>query len=130
MFVGSCTLGIICKYENRMPKVARNVFNIGEVWNPVCCHSNKTVKLKLWSTFSRIYCKESNISDTNWLRYPFSPYLIKIWLRVWHHHLANLHIIKLLFTIFKYLFLFQRYLKIVNSIFLLMQATCLRFKMA
>ena len=27
------------------------------------------------------YCKESNIADTNWLRYP-SSYLIKIWLSV------------------------------------------------
>ena len=40
------------------------------------------------------YCKESNISDTNWLRYLFSSYLIKIWLSVWCHHLANLHILK------------------------------------
>ena len=24
------------------------------------------------------YCKESNVSDTNWLRYLFSSYLIKI----------------------------------------------------
>ena len=38
------------------------------------------------------YCKKSNISDTNWLRYPFSSYLVKIWLSVWRHHLANLHI--------------------------------------
>jgi len=28
------------------------------------------------------YSKESNISDTNWLRYLFSSYLIKIWLSV------------------------------------------------
>ena len=28
------------------------------------------------------YCKESNISDANWLRCPFSSYLIKIWLGV------------------------------------------------
>ena len=28
------------------------------------------------------HCKESNISDTNWLRYLFSSYLIKIWLSV------------------------------------------------
>jgi len=51
-----------------MPKVAGKVFNIGEVWNPVCCHGNKTVKLELRSMFSRkkSYCKESNISDTNW----------------------------------------------------------------
>ena len=40
------------------------------------------------------YCKESNISVTNWLRYLFSSYLIKIWLSIWRHHLANLHILK------------------------------------
>ena len=39
-------------------------------------------------------CKEPNISDTNWLRYLLSSYLIKIWLRVWCHHWANLHILK------------------------------------
>ena len=30
------------------------MFDIVEVWNPVCCHGNKTVKLILWSTVSRI----------------------------------------------------------------------------
>ena len=40
------------------------------------------------------YCKESNISDTNWIRYLFSSYLIKTWLSIWRHHLANLHILK------------------------------------
>ena len=40
------------------------------------------------------YCKESNISDTNWLRYLFSPYLFQIWLSIGRHHLANLHILK------------------------------------
>ena len=40
------------------------------------------------------YCKVSNISVTNWLRYLFSSYLNKIWLSVWRHHLANLHILK------------------------------------
>ena len=28
------------------------------------------------------YFKESNISDTNWLRYLFSSYLIKTWLGI------------------------------------------------
>ena len=28
------------------------------------------------------YCKESNISDTNWLRYLFSSYRSKIMLRI------------------------------------------------
>ena len=41
-----------------------------------------------------MYCKESNISATNWLRYIFPSYLIKIWLSVWCHHWANLHILK------------------------------------
>ena len=54
MLVGSCIWCTICKYENGTPKLARNAFDIGEVWNPVCCHGNKTVKLKLWSTLSRI----------------------------------------------------------------------------
>ena len=40
------------------------------------------------------YHKESNISLPNWLRYPFSSYLIKLWLSVKHYHLANLHILK------------------------------------
>ena len=40
---------------------------------------------KLLSTYCvaplvEYYCKKSNISDTNWLRYLFSSYLIKIWL--------------------------------------------------
>ena len=34
--------------------MARRGFNIGEVWNPVCLHGNRTVKIVLWSTFSRI----------------------------------------------------------------------------
>ena len=28
------------------------------------------------------YCEESNISDTNWLRYLFSSYMSKIMLRI------------------------------------------------
>jgi len=33
------------KYPNGMSKVARKAFNIEKVWNPVCCHGDKTVKL-------------------------------------------------------------------------------------
>ena len=36
-----------------MLKRARNAFNIGEVWNLVCCHGNKSFKLVLCCTFSR-----------------------------------------------------------------------------
>ena len=34
--------------------MVRNAFHFGEVWNPVCCHGNKTFKFVLWSTFGRI----------------------------------------------------------------------------
>ena len=57
--------------QNGTPKVARNAFNIGEVWNPVCRHGNRIVKLVFWAHLVESYCKESNISDTNWLRYVF-----------------------------------------------------------
>ena len=39
-------------------------------------------------------CKESSISDTNWLKYLFSSKLIEIRLSLFCHHLANLHILK------------------------------------
>ena len=46
------------------------------------------------ATLVEPYCKKSNISEKNWLRYPCLSYLIKIWSRVWRHHLTNLHILK------------------------------------
>ena len=54
MLSGSCKWGTISKYQNGMPNVARKAFNIGEVWNPVCCHGNRTVQLILWTKFSWI----------------------------------------------------------------------------
>ena len=64
------------------------------------------------------YCKESNIPDTSWLRYLFSV----------------CDVITGLICIFEnleYLRNDKRYLKVVNSIILLIQATCLLcFKMA
>ena len=68
MPVGSCIRGAIWKYENGTPKLARNASN--KVWNPVCCHGNKTIKLKLWSTLGNIllqrikhfWCKLAEIS--------------------------------------------------------------------
>ena len=41
------------KCQNEKTKVAAKALNIGEVWNPVCCHGSKTVKLTLWSTLSK-----------------------------------------------------------------------------
>ena len=54
MLAESYILATISKYQNGTPKVARKAFNIVEVWNPVCCHGNKTLGFVLRSTFSRI----------------------------------------------------------------------------
>ena len=67
-------------------------FNIGKVWNPVCCHGNKTVKLKPWSTISKILLQRI----TNWYKLTeisFSIRFDKIWLSVWRHQVANSHIL-------------------------------------
>jgi len=92
----SCRWGTTGKYQNGMPKVARKALIIGEVWNPVYCHGNKTVKLILWDTSGRIslqrikhfWCKLAKISvfiisDQNLVEL--------IW---WHNHLANLQVLK------------------------------------
>ena len=54
MLAESCIYSAVSKYQNGTPKVARKAHNMGEVWNPVRCHGNRTVKLILWRTFSRI----------------------------------------------------------------------------
>ena len=53
MLAGSSIWGTICTYQNETPKVPINAFDIGEVWNPACCHGNQTVALIFWSN-SRI----------------------------------------------------------------------------
>ena len=50
-------------------EVARNVFDIEEVWNP-----NVVMVTKLFSSYcgaplAESCCRESNFSDTNWPRY-------------------------------------------------------------
>ena len=80
-------------YQNRTPKMASKAFNIREVWNPVCCHDNKTAMLILWSTSSRILLQRIKHFWYK-LGYLFPSYLIIIRLSLWRHHLANLHILK------------------------------------
>ena len=53
------------------------------------------------------YCKESNISDENWPRYLCSSYMIKTWLSVCRHHLANLH--TFVFLYFRLIFLINKH---------------------
>ena len=80
----------------------------------------KLLSSKCGAHLAESCCKESNISDTNCLMYLFSSYLIKTWLSIRHHHLPNLHILKTLISLEEK--------EIANSIFILMQPTCLCFQ--
>ena len=127
MSAGSCIRGTICKYEKGTLKVARNVFNIGEVWNPVCCYGNKTTKLIFCIIFSRILLQRIKHF---WYKLAEISFFI-----IFDKNLVeyNYDLITWLICIFdklEYLWNEKRYLKTVNSSFLLIQTTCLRFKMA
>ena len=92
LYAGSCIWCAVNKYQNGMAKVTKKAFSMGRSGTHVA------MVTELLSSYWRAhlvesYCKVSNISDSNWLRYIFW-YLNKIWLSVWHHHLANLHILK------------------------------------
>jgi len=109
----------------RTRKAASKTFNITEVWNSICCHGNKTGKLILWSACSRIlpqrirhfWCKLAEISSYHsWSKFGW-VYDIVTWLIY-------------IFQKLRYLWNKIRSLKMVNSLLLLVQTTCLCFKMA
>ena len=77
-----------------MPRVARNAFNIGEVWNPVCCHGNKIVKLKLWSTFSTILLQRIKHLRYKLAEISFFIIFDQNLVKYMTYHLVNLHILK------------------------------------
>ena len=64
MLAGSGIRETISKHENGTPKVAKNAFNIGEVWNPVhiCTllalfqHSNSCLQSKTTYNMDSIQC--------------------------------------------------------------------------
>ena len=97
MLAGSCIWSAVKKYQNGTAKVAKKAFNMERSGTQyVAMHY---VAMQLSSSYWRAhlvesYCKVSNISNINWPRYLFPSYLNKIWLSVWRHHLANLHILK------------------------------------
>ena len=88
--------------------MARNAFNDGEVWNPVCCHGNKTFTLVFWNTFNRIMLKRIKCF---WYKLAEISFFI-----IFDHHLANLNICGRKRNIENNE---KRYLKIENGIFLL-----------
>jgi len=94
MLTGSYIRGTISKYQNGTQKEPRKTFNIGEVWNLVCCHGNKSVE-SIWNTFSRIVLQRIKHFWYKLAGIGLSSYLIKICLSVWRDQLANLHIVKI-----------------------------------
>ena len=94
MLAGSCIWSAVNKDQNGTAKVAKKASNMGRSGTQYVAMVTELLSLYCGAHLVESYCKESNISDTNWLRYLFSSYLNKIWLSVWRHHLANLHILK------------------------------------
>ena len=80
MLIGSC------KYENGTPKVARNPLILGRSGTQYVTMVTKLLSSNCGAHLVESYCNESNICDTNWLRYLFSSHFIKMLLGVWRHH--------------------------------------------
>ena len=94
MLAESCIWSAVKKYQNGKTKEVKKAFNMGRSGTQYVAMVTKPLSSCWRAHLVESYCKVSNISDTNWLRYLFSSYLNKIWLSVWRHHLANLHILK------------------------------------
>ena len=94
MLAGSCIWSAVNKYQNGTAKVTKKAFYMGKSGTQYVAMVTELLSSYWRAHLVESYCKVSNISDTNWLRYLFSSYLNKIWLSVWHHLLANLHILK------------------------------------
>ena len=77
-----------------MPKVPEMALILGGSETQFVAMVTELLSSNCGARLVESYCEESNISDTNWLRYLFSPYLFQIWLSIGRHHLANLHILK------------------------------------
>ena len=71
--------GTICKYEKGMPSWPDMPFILGRSGTQYIA---KLLSLYCGAHLVEFYRKESNISDTSWLRYHFASFLIKLWLRV------------------------------------------------
>ena len=91
MLAGSRIWSAVNKYQNGTAKVAKKAFNMGRSGTRYVAMVTELLRSYWRAHLVESYCKVSNISDTNWLRYLLS-YLNKIWLSVWHHDLANLHV--------------------------------------
>ena len=75
--------------------MARKAFNMGEVWAQYVAMVTKLLTSYCRAHLVESNCKESSISDTNWLRSVFIIFdktLVEC--NEGGHHLANLHIVE------------------------------------
>ena len=129
MLAGLCIWSAVNKYQNVKAKVTKKAFNMGRSGIQYVAMITELLRSYWRAHLAESYCKVSNISDTNWLRYLFFI--------IFEHNLVECMTSSLVsFAYFKnlnsveHLWNEKRYLKTVNSIFLLMKSTCLCFKMA
>lgn len=73
-------------------KMTSKGFNMREVWNLYVTTVTKLLSSYYGAQLLESPCKESQISDANWLKYVSSSYLIQIWLS---YDIITWHILKL-----------------------------------
>ena len=89
-----CIWGTICNMKMEHQRRPEMPLILGRYGTQYVAIVTKLLSSNCGAHLVESSCKESNIYDTNWSRYPFSSFLIKIRLSVWRHHLANLYILK------------------------------------
>ena len=94
MLARQCIWSAVNKYQNGTAKVDKKAFNMGRPGTQYVAMVTGLLSSHWRAHLVESHCKVSNISDTNWLRYLSSSCLKKIWLSVWRHQLAHLHILK------------------------------------
>ena len=94
MLAGSWIWSAVNKYQNGTAKAAKKAFNMGRSGTQYVAMVTEQLSSYRRAHLVESYCKVWNSSDTKWLRYLFSSHLNKIWLSVWRHHFAKLHILK------------------------------------
>ena len=71
MLAGSCIWSAVNKYQNEMAKVAKKAINMGRSGTQYVAMVTELLGSYWRAHLAESYCKVSNISDSNWLRYLF-----------------------------------------------------------
>ena len=71
MPAGLCIWSAVNKYQNVKAKVAKKAFNMGRSGIQYVAMITELLRSYWRGHLAESYCKVSNISDTNWLRYLF-----------------------------------------------------------